>query len=52
MEFRQMLLAWKSTLVRDSQPILGVVPKDLHPARCQEDLVFFAELIKVTDDLY
>jgi hypothetical protein len=31
MGFRQMLLAWKSTLVRDSQPIWGVVPKDLYP---------------------
>jgi hypothetical protein len=31
MGFQQMLLARKSTLVRDSQPIWGVVPKDLHP---------------------
>jgi len=31
MGFQQMLLAWKSTLVHDSQPIGDVVPKDLHP---------------------
>jgi hypothetical protein len=34
-----MLLAWKSTLVRDSQPIWGVVPKDLHPCSFQVDRV-------------
>jgi hypothetical protein len=31
MGFQQMLLAWKSTLVRDSQPIWGIAAKDLHP---------------------
>jgi len=32
MGFQQMLLAWKSTWVHDSQPIGDVVPKDLHPS--------------------
>jgi hypothetical protein len=31
MGFRQMLLARKFTLIRDSRLIWGVVPKDLHP---------------------
>jgi len=37
MGFQQMLLAWKSTLVHDSQPIGDVVPKDLHPIEKAED---------------
>ncbi len=32
-----MLLAWKSTLVHDSQPIVDVVPKDLHPNQTEAD---------------
>jgi len=38
MGFQHLLLAWKSTLVRNSQPIWGIVPKDLHPTAIIEVL--------------
>jgi hypothetical protein len=51
MGFRQTLIAWKSTLVRDSQPIWGVVPKDLHPSQNRKEVLKNIARVKESRDL-
>jgi hypothetical protein len=54
MGFAQMLHAWKTTLVRDSQHLWSVVPKDPHPSTDQTEWkpdrkIFFQQTVQKSE---